>query len=151
MAGGHLGVEALARHVVLGDADAVVHDDQLPGPGIVGQRWLGLKRRQGMGVQEFRDYRQRVHVPLLLGIPEAKKLRRLSVAYPVRTPDAPEPAYDAVVEAWFENREEMNGFFASEAFRTRVNPDHANFMELSSVLWLVTEELVDREPERESR
>jgi len=104
---------------------------------------IGFKRRQGMGIQEFRDYRRDVHVPVLLAIPEARKLRRLVVSYPLLAPDAPEPTFDAVVEAWFDSLEEMDGLFASEAFRTRVDPDHVSFIDLSSVIWLVTEELVD--------
>lgn len=102
-----------------------------------------FKRRQGMSVPEFRDYRRDVHAPILFAIPEAKNLRRLAISYPVVAPDAPEPAFDAVVEARFDTVEEMNGLFGSEAFRTRVDPDHANFIDMSSVVWLVTEEIVD--------
>lgn len=106
---------------------------------------IGFKRKPGMGVEEFRDYRQDVHVPLLLAVPEANKLRRLSISYPLRAPDGQEPTFDAVVESWYDRREEMDALFASEVFRTRVEPDHANFIDLSSVVWLVTEEVVDVE------
>ncbi|MDB4945836.1 MAG: ethyl tert-butyl ether degradation protein EthD [Labilithrix sp.] len=111
--------------------------------GIMIKVIISFKRRPGMSTQEFRDYRRDVHVPTLLAIPEATKLRRLVVSYPLLAPEAPEPTFDAVVEAWFDSREEMDGLFASESFRTRVDPDHANFIDPSSVVWLVTEELVD--------
>ena len=33
---------------------------------------IGFKRRQGMGIQEFRDYRRDVHAPMLLPFPKRK-------------------------------------------------------------------------------
>lgn len=103
---------------------------------------LGFRRRQGMGVQEFRDYRREVHAPLLFAIPEAKKIRRFVVSYPLLAPASPEPRFDAVVEAWFDDVEDMDGLFLSENFRTKVDPDHVNFIDLSSVVRIVSEEIV---------
>lgn len=103
---------------------------------------LGFKRRQGMGVQEFRDYRRDVHAPLLFAIPEAKKIRRFVVSYPLPAPSTPEPRFDAVVEAWFDGPEDMDALFLSDNFRTKVDPDHVNFIDLSSVTRIVSEEVV---------
>lgn len=103
---------------------------------------LGFRRRQGMGVQEFRDYRREVHAPLLFAIPEAKKIRRFVVSYPLLAPASPESRFDAVVEAWFDDVEDMDGLFLSENFRTKVDPDHVNFIDLSSVVRIVSEEIV---------
>lgn len=103
---------------------------------------LGFKRRQGMGVQEFRDYRREVHAPLLFAIPEAKKIRRFVVSYPVLAPNSPETRFDAVVEAWFDNVDDMDALFLSENFRTKVDPDHVNFIDLSTVVRIVSEEIV---------
>ncbi|WP_456784011.1 EthD domain-containing protein [Erwinia sp. TECH1] len=52
------------------------------------------------------------------------------------------PRFDAMVEAWFDNAEEMDKLFLSDNFATRVDPDHVNFIDLSSVVRLVTEELI---------
>jgi uncharacterized protein (TIGR02118 family) len=103
---------------------------------------LGFRRRQGMGFQEFKDYRREIHAPLLFAIPEAKKIRRFVVNYSVAVPDFPEPTYDAVVEAWFDNLEDMNELYSCENFLTKVDPDHVNFIDLSSVGRVVVEEIV---------
>ena len=103
---------------------------------------LGFKRRQGMGVQEFRDYRRDVHAPLLFAIPEAKKIRRFVISYPLPVANPAEPRFDAVVEAWFDNLQDMDALFLSENFRARVDPDHVNFIDLTSVVRIVSEELV---------
>ncbi len=89
----------------------------------------------------FRAYRRDVHAPLLFAIPEAQKIRRFVVSYPLET-GSPEPVFDAVVEAWFDDVEDMDGLFLSENFRTKVDPDHVNFIDLSSVVRIVSEEIV---------
>ncbi|MVA37777.1 EthD domain-containing protein [Agrobacterium vitis] len=103
---------------------------------------LSFRRREGMSLQEFKDYRREVHAPLLFALPEAKKIRRFVVSYPVPAPNFPEPTYDAVVEAWFDNLEDMEQLYFCENFRTQVNPDHENFIDLSSVSRIVSEEIV---------
>lgn len=103
---------------------------------------LGFKRRRGMGVQAFRDYRRDVHAPLLFAIPEAKRIRRFVVSYPLLAAGAPEPRFDAVVEAWFDTPEDMDALFLSENFRGKVDPDHVNFIDLQSAVRVVTEEIV---------
>nr|WP_234902262.1 EthD domain-containing protein [Agrobacterium rubi] len=95
-----------------------------------------------MGFQEFKNYRRDVHAPLLFAIPEAKKIRRFVVNYSVQAPDFPEPTYDAVIEAWFDNLEDLNTLYSCENFVTRVDPDHVNFIDLSSVGRVIVEEVV---------
>jgi uncharacterized protein (TIGR02118 family) len=103
---------------------------------------LALKRRQGMSLQEFKDYRRDVHAPLLFAIPEAEYIRRFVVSYPVAAPEFSEPSYDMVVEAWFDSLEDLNALYHSENFRTKVDPDHLNFIDLSQVGRIVSEETV---------
>lgn len=103
---------------------------------------LGFKRRQGMAFQEFKDYRRDVHAPLLFAIPEAQKIRRFVVNYSIPATDFPEPTYDAVVEAWFDNIEDLNELYSCENFLTKVDPDHVNFIDLSSVGRVIVDELV---------
>ncbi len=68
---------------------------------------IGFRRRSGMSVQAFKDYRRDVHAPLLFAIPEAANIRRFVVSYPVPAPNWPEPTFDAVVEAWFDTMSDM--------------------------------------------
>jgi uncharacterized protein (TIGR02118 family) len=103
---------------------------------------LTLKRRAGMSPQEFKAYRQHVHEPLLLALPEAKYMRRFVVSYPLAVAGFGEPSYDAVVETWFDSLQDLNALFFSENFQTKVDPDHANFLDLTQVGTLICEELV---------
>lgn len=103
---------------------------------------LTFKRKKDMGIQEFRDYRRNIHAPLLLAIPEAGNIRRFVVSYPVNQSTSNEPKFDAMVEAWFDNHEDMNGLFLSHNFVTKVDPDHFNFIDMESIERFVTEEIV---------
>lgn len=104
---------------------------------------ITLKRREGMTHEEFVHYQREIHRPLLMSIPEAKQyIRRFVVSYPISAPDYSGPDYDSVVEAWFDSMEDMNALYFSENFLTKVDPDHVNFMDLSSYGRVVAEEEV---------
>ncbi|RWX79172.1 EthD family reductase [Neorhizobium lilium] len=103
---------------------------------------LSFRRREGMSLQEFKNYRRDVHAPLLFAIPEAKLVRRFVVSYPVTAPEFPAPSYDAVVEAWFDNLDDLNALYSCENFKTKVDPDHPNFIDLNSVGRMICEETV---------
>ena len=47
-----------------------------------------------------------------------------------------------MVEGWFDSMEDMNALYFSENFLTKVDPDHVNFMDLSSYGRIVAEEEV---------
>lgn len=102
-----------------------------------------FKRRAGMTQQAFRDYRQQVHAPLLLAIPETKQfIRRFVVSYPIVVSGHPEPAYDALVEGWFDSTSDLEAFYSFENFMKTVDPDHINFIDLASAVRFVSEETV---------
>lgn len=104
---------------------------------------ITLKRRKGMSHREFQDYRREVHAPLLFAIPEADRyIRRFVVSYPVPAPAFGEPSYDAVVEAWFDTMDDLEALYLSENFRSKVEPDHANFIDLSQVGRIISEETI---------
>lgn len=104
---------------------------------------ITLKRREGMSLQEFKDYRRDVHAPLLFAIPEADQyIKRFVVSYPVHAPNFPAPSYDAVVEAWFDSLIDLDALYLSENFRVKVDPDHANFIDMTNVGRLISEELL---------
>ena len=106
---------------------------------------IGFRRRAGMTIGEFKDYRRDVHAPLLFDLPEAALIRRFVVSYPVAAPGWPDPSFDAVVEAWFDTFEDLNTLYTCEGFRTQVDPDHVNFIDLDSVSRIISEELIVKE------
>ncbi|NYI88377.1 uncharacterized protein (TIGR02118 family) [Amycolatopsis endophytica] len=104
---------------------------------------ITLKRRQGMTHEEFKHYQQTIHRPLLMSIPESDRyLRRFVVSYPVPAPRYPEPDYDSVVEAWFDTMADLESLYFSDNFRQIVDPDHANFIDLSAFGRIICEEVV---------
>lgn len=103
---------------------------------------IAFRRRAGMSLQEFKDYRRDVHAPLLFAIPEARLIRRFVVSYPVDAPRYDAPRHDAMVEAWFDSLDDLYTLFFSENFAHKVDPDHANFIDLASIQRMVAEEIV---------
>lgn len=45
-----------------------------------------------------------------------------------------------MVEAWFDSLEDMQALYASENFLREVDPDHANFIDLTAVGRIIAEE-----------
>ena len=104
---------------------------------------ITIKRREGMSHEEFAHYQREIHRPRLMAIPEARQyIRRFVVSYPIPAPDYSGPSYDSVVEAWFDSMEDMNALYFSDNFLRDVDPDHVNFMDLSSYGRIVAEEEV---------
>ena len=104
---------------------------------------ITLKRREDMSHEEFVHYQRDIHRPLLESIPETRRyLKRFVVSYPIPAPDYPDPSYDSVVEAWFDSMEDVHALYFSENFLREVDPDHVNFIDLTSVGRIVTEEEV---------
>lgn len=103
---------------------------------------ITFKRKQGMSLDDFKAYRRDVHAPLLFAIPEAKLIRRFVVSFPVAAPNWPAPSYDALVEAWFDSVEDIEALYFSENFRTKVDPDHVNFIDLSTAQRMIAQEIV---------
>lgn len=102
---------------------------------------LALKRREGMSHDEFTHYQRQIHRPLLMAIPESEQyLRRFLVSYPIHQPGEPAPQYDSIVEAWFDTMDDLNGLFSSTNFLESVDPDHENFIDLTSVVRMICEE-----------
>ena len=100
-----------------------------------------LKRRDGMSHAVFVDHYKNTHRPLLESIPETQRfVRRFVVSFPVPAPQYGEPSYDAVVEMWFDSTKDLDGLFFSENFKTKVDPDHENFIDLATFGRIVSQE-----------
>ena len=94
-----------------------------------------------MSHDEFVRNQREVHRPLLLSIPETLRyVRRFVVSYPTPAPNYPGPDYDSVVEERLDTMDDMNAFYFSKNFLTKVEPNHKNFMDLSSFGRVVAEE-----------
>jgi len=109
---------------------------------------LALKRAKHLTHDEFVDYQKHKHRPLLMSIPEAERyLRRFVVSYPVAGPQYPGSEFDSIVETWFDNIADLEALFSSDNFLKLVNPDHENFIDLTSVQQMVCEEdvVIDRD------
>jgi uncharacterized protein (TIGR02118 family) len=109
---------------------------------------LALKRAEHMTHDEFVDYQKNKHRPLLMSIPEVEQyLRRFVVSYPVPTPRYPGSEFDSIVEAWFDDIADLEALFFSDNFLKLVDPDHENFIDLTSVQQMVCEEdvVIDRD------
>jgi uncharacterized protein (TIGR02118 family) len=97
---------------------------------------IGLHRRSDMSPQQFREYFQTRHMPLLRKLPG---LRRLSANFALPGPDG-EPAYDGFGEDWFDSPEAMAAAFASPAGQA-VMADAANFLDMSRLEIVMVEEV----------
>lgn len=102
-----------------------------------------INRLPGMSVEDFQRHHRDSHAPLFTSIPEAETyVRKYTVSHPVPAPNYPEPAYDGLTEIWFDSWEDHDAFFASENYKTLVNPDEATFIDFSNVASMVTDEKV---------
>lgn len=108
---------------------------------------IAIKRRQGMTHDQFVQYQREVHRPKLMAIPEASLIRRFVCSYPVAAaaynhPGQTEPDYDCIVEAQFDSMEDLDRLYQSENFRSFVDPDHQNFMDMDGYGRIIAEEEV---------
>ncbi len=98
-------------------------------------------RRPDWSRSEFRRYCREIHGPLAEAIPGVRGY----VQNFVRPEEGRDPAWDAVVEFWFDDRETMEAAWRSEAGR-RATDDNAHCMDLARTAWAVVEEVVVRAP-----
>jgi len=96
-----------------------------------------VRRKEGMPVEEFQRYWREVHAPLALRVPGLRRYIQSHVL-PETYDAANPPAYDGIVETWWDSVE------ASEQARktperTAVDADQPNFMRGST--GLITTEL----------
>lgn len=105
------------------------------------KRFVVLRRRRDMTVEEFRAYWRDVHGPLIGKIPGLRKY----VQYHVRSeaPDDTEAAIDGIAELWFDSDEAQQRAYATDEYRAVVE-DEPNLFEPTSysVHPVMTEETV---------
>jgi uncharacterized protein (TIGR02118 family) len=95
-----------------------------------------LPRREGMSQEEFERYARQRHWPLVTKLPG---LRRMVVNRVLPDPSGPPPAYDAVVEDWFDDLAGLRAAMASPEGQVMV-ADAPNFLDMTQFQLLVVEE-----------
>jgi uncharacterized protein (TIGR02118 family) len=95
--------------VCLGIADAMARDDLSKGTAMIKVLSM-MKRKEGMSLDEFRQWLTQEHVKLTRSMPGLEKF--VVNIPPVDSPDNP---YDSVNELYFKDEASMAAAFASEA------------------------------------
>ena len=99
-----------------------------------------LYRRPDMSVKEFRTYLRDVHGPMAERMPG---LRRYVHNYVTPDPNRKHPGWDAIVELYFDDWQNMEGAWRSpegEAATSDLEP----FADLTRTTWSVVDEVVRR-------
>jgi uncharacterized protein (TIGR02118 family) len=94
-----------------------------------------LKKRQDFSEEKFQQFFRGVHRPLALKIPG---LLRHVVNFPAADSTRQPPQWDAVVELYFESREEMEAAWRSPA-GVAATQDLEEFADLSKSTWSIVE------------
>jgi uncharacterized protein (TIGR02118 family) len=96
-----------------------------------------IYKRPGLTHDEFRRHLEDVHAPLAKSLPGLKKYAQNHVCADAKRKH---PGWDAIVELYFDNREEMEAAWASPQ-GTASDADLPAFADLNRTTWSVVEEL----------
>jgi uncharacterized protein (TIGR02118 family) len=95
-----------------------------------------LKRKSDWTPEKFRDYFVRVHGPLAEQIPG---LRRYKQNFPAADAKRKPPAWDCVVELYFDNKEAMEAAWMTPEGEAATR-DLEVFADLAQTTWSIVEE-----------
>ena len=107
-----------------------------------------LTRRADLTREQFGEYWEKKHWPIILSIPEAKTFTKRYVQQhnigqvPPGITAAP---YDGIAEAWFETIEDVYKLVGAQAWKTIVVKDEENFLDRSKTVLMFSEEKVNYE------
>ena len=96
-----------------------------------------LYRRPDLTCEQFRAHLENIHAPLAKALPGLKKYIQ---NHPAPDPNRDPPAWDAIVELYFDNREMMEAAWASPQGAAS-DADLPRFADLNRTTWSVVEEL----------
>lgn len=96
-----------------------------------------LYRRPDFTRDQFRAHLVNIHTPLAKALPG---LRRYVQNHPISDPNRPSPAWDAVIELYFENWEAMEAAWTSPQGAAS-DADLPLLADLNRSTWSVVEEL----------
>jgi uncharacterized protein (TIGR02118 family) len=97
-----------------------------------------LPRKPGMSKDDFHKHWREVHGPLVVD-----KLGQYLQGYEQRhrlsSDEGHDDEYDGIAIQRYESRETFDGFMADPAFAEFVVPDQDKFIDMSRVVWFLTE------------
>jgi len=96
-----------------------------------------IYRRPDMTPAEFRRHLEQVHAPLVRDLPGIRKYLQ---NYPCPDPKRKAPAWDAIVEVYFESYDAMEAAWATPQGAAS-DADLPVFADLTRTTWSVVEEL----------
>ena len=105
-----------------------------------------LKRKPGMGVEEFHRYWKDVHGPLLLSVPElARYIRKYVQCHAIQETFFGTPGeasrYDGIAEMWGDSLDDVRRALAEPRYLEVIRPDELKFLDLPNCIFMVTEEV----------
>jgi uncharacterized protein (TIGR02118 family) len=101
-----------------------------------------IKRKPGMNLDEFGQYWRTKHAPIVTKLPG---LRRYIQCHTIPSGYRNgEPAFDGVAEVWFDSTEAMRETAKTAEYRA-VRADEPNFLDMSKMDFVITEERVQKD------
>jgi len=101
------------------------------------------KRKPGLSREQFREHWEKIHGPLIRGLPDVEKYLIRYVQHHIQSDSQyPVPSgadFDGFSEAWWVDHESMTRFLASPAFQA-TKEDEEKFLDLSATRWIVNDD-----------
>ena len=98
-----------------------------------------FRRKPGMTVEAFQDYWRDVHADIVCQMPGIRRyVQSHTLLSGYRTKS---PAYDGVAELWFDNSDALRALAGTEVL-DNTRRDHHEFMDMSSYVEFMTEDVV---------
>lgn len=94
---------------------------------------IWLRKKEGMSVEEFRDYWVGTHAPIARD--GYDRLRGYAIDVVTRVPEGQEAPYDGIAEMTWDTREDFSADMKSEAAMTATD-DLANFTSAFGLLFV---------------
>jgi len=101
-----------------------------------------LRRRPGLGPEEFRAHWRDVHGPLIASTPELARHIVRYEQHPRHRPDALSgtDGVDGVAVQWFDSIDDFVAFISEPAYRELIAPDERRFLDVDAIEFVITEE-----------
>ncbi|MFD9679720.1 EthD domain-containing protein [Rhodococcus sp. NPDC059969] len=105
-----------------------------------------LTRKPGLTRDEFVDYYENNHAPLITEtFPQIIEYRRNfpDLTQVLRTGDTPDPQFDVITEMWFSDKsgyEDMLATHAQPEVGNRIRADESNFLDQTRIIQFVVDE-----------
>jgi uncharacterized protein (TIGR02118 family) len=100
-----------------------------------------LKRNPGLSPAEFEEHWRTTHADVIRSVPGIDRWLVRYVQRPVTSGDLTgSVGYDGVTEQWFASLDDFRAMIMDPEYRARVVPDERELLDMSSIVWVLTEE-----------